>query len=148
MTFKSAPRPATRSPRRRQTMSARNKGSSFPVKMILRMLGYPESKLPGKVARKSVPVMASFLLGKVARKSVPVMASRRNHEIKLTGKARGTTLNARIVVEHKNPKRHKTLAWQRYEGYKGATTYGEFLKLGGTRSDYRYNLNHDYLKLG
>ena len=43
------------------------------------------------------------------------------------------------------PVRSKT--WLRYESYKTAQNWDEFLSLGGKPRDFRYDMEHNYIRL-
>ena len=45
----------------------------------------------------------------------------------------------------KNPKKKGGLSFDRYEGYKHAKTYDEYLKLGGTRADFKWDGVRGYI---
>ena len=55
-------------------------------------------------------------------------------------------LNKTIEINQNNPKREGTQAHDRYEKYKKATNFTEFLELGGSNLDYHYNIRDGYLK--
>lgn len=50
-------------------------------------------------------------------------------------------LDMAIEVAPENPKREGTKSYTRYEKYKMAKTKGEYLELGGTRADYKYDVS-------
>ena len=53
-----------------------------------------------------------------------------------------TKENPSIKVQQENPKTKGSKVWSRYENYKLATTYLEFIEKGGTNDDYNFDLNH------
>tara|TARA_A100001015_G_scaffold53919_1_gene59148 strand:- start:83 stop:472 length:390 start_codon:yes stop_codon:yes gene_type:complete len=55
-------------------------------------------------------------------------------------------LNKTIEINQNNPKRKGTQAYDRYEKYKKATNFKEFLDLGGSNLDYHYNIRDSHLK--
>ena len=55
-------------------------------------------------------------------------------------------LNKTIEINQNNPKREGTQSYDRYERYKKATNFKEFLELGGSNLDYHYNMRDGYLK--
>ena len=55
-------------------------------------------------------------------------------------------LNKTIEINQNNPKREGSKAYDRYERYKKATNFTEFLELGGSNLDYHYNIRDGYLK--
>ena len=55
-------------------------------------------------------------------------------------------LNKTIEINQNNPKREGTQSYDRYERYKKATNFKEFLELGGRNLDYHCDLEHGYLK--
>ena len=55
-------------------------------------------------------------------------------------------LNKTIELNQDNPKRIDSKAYNRYEKYKSATNYTEFLELGGNNQDYNYDLEYGNLK--
>jgi hypothetical protein len=55
-------------------------------------------------------------------------------------------LNKLIKFQEENPK-SKGLAYDRYNRYKNATTYKEFINLGGENKDYYYDYKKGFLKI-
>ena len=55
-------------------------------------------------------------------------------------------LNKTIELNQDNPKRIDSKAYDRYENYKSATNYIEFLESGGNIQDYNYDLEYGNLK--
>ena len=55
-------------------------------------------------------------------------------------------LNKTIELNQDNPKRIDSKAYNRYENYKSATNYPEFLESGGNNQDYNYDLEYGNLK--
>ena len=51
-------------------------------------------------------------------------------------------MDAKFEFKQDNPKRCPSASYDRYEGYKAATSLREMLALGGTRADYKLSLIH------
>ena len=51
----------------------------------------------------------------------------------------------RITVNPLNPKLAGSKSFERYERYKPATTYDEFLRLGGSRADFVNDRERGYI---
>lgn len=50
-----------------------------------------------------------------------------------------------IDVIQENPKRPGTKSHQRYEKYKKAKTKSEYLELGGSKADYKYDVSDTFV---
>ena len=55
--------------------------------------------------------------------------------------------NKDIKFNQDNPKNNNTSAYHRYERYKKATNYDEFIELGGDNKDYYSDFRKEYLKI-
>lgn len=64
-------------------------------------------------------------------------------DIKKRDKKTLTKENPSIIVQQENPKTKGSKVWSRYEKYKAATTYKEFIEKGGTNDDFNFDLNHN-----
>jgi len=52
-----------------------------------------------------------------------------------------------IKYLQENPKKKGTQSWDRYEKYKVATNYDEFVRLGGPKKDLKFDIEKGYLTL-
>ena len=50
-------------------------------------------------------------------------------------------------VAQANPKRKGSKAWARYNRYKSARTKREMFDLGGTKGDFKWDLNKGYVRV-
>ena len=57
------------------------------------------------------------------------------------------TETTKITIVTDNPKRKGSQAHSRFAKYMKARTVGEYLKLGGTPADLRYDTNKDFVKI-
>ena len=55
--------------------------------------------------------------------------------------------NKSIEINQDNYKHKDSDAYQRYERYKKATNYNEFIRLGGNNKDYYSDFRKEYLKI-
>ena len=55
--------------------------------------------------------------------------------------------NRLIKFQEENPKSKGTVVYDRYERYKRATNYKEFIDLGGVNKDYYHDYRKEYLKI-
>ena len=55
--------------------------------------------------------------------------------------------NKSFVYQNNNPKKEGLLTYERYEKYKTAKNYKDFLKLGGIRNDFYIDFKNNYFKL-
>ena len=55
--------------------------------------------------------------------------------------------NKTIELNQNNPKNNSGTAYHRYEIYKKATNYEEFIRFGGNNGDYYNDLRKEYLKI-
>ena len=69
-----------------------------------------------------------------------------NKEDIVKKKSNRERLNKTIKLNQDNPKRIDSKAYNRYEKYKSATNYIEFLESGGNNQDYNYDLEYGNLK--
>ena len=69
-----------------------------------------------------------------------------NKEDIVKKKSNRERLNKTIELNQDNPKRIDSKAYNRYEKYKSATNYIEFLESGGNNQDYNYDLEYGNLK--
>ena len=56
-------------------------------------------------------------------------------------------MNRKIEFINDNYKHKDSTAYQRYERYKKATNYEEFIRLGGNNGDYYNDFRKEYLKI-
>jgi hypothetical protein len=59
----------------------------------------------------------------------------------------GIDENSTIQLLKENPKRSGSEAHQRFALYRSGMTVGEFLKLGGTKNDLRWDTKHHFIKI-
>ena len=52
-----------------------------------------------------------------------------------------------VVLAERNPKRPGTASYKRFALYKKAATVGEYLELGGSRTDLKWDLQRKHIKL-
>lgn len=52
-----------------------------------------------------------------------------------------------VFLVKENPKRKGSQAYNRFGKYMKAKTVGEYLKLGGTRADLRYDENKGFIQI-
>ena len=55
--------------------------------------------------------------------------------------------NKSIEINQDNPKNKDSSSYDRYERYKKANNYEEFIELGGDNKDYYSDFRKDYLKI-
>mmetsp|Transcript_7548 Transcript_7548/g.11310 ORF Transcript_7548/g.11310 Transcript_7548/m.11310 type:complete len:172 (+) Transcript_7548:3175-3690(+) len=58
-----------------------------------------------------------------------------------------TDIDAQLIFQSINPKRPGTASYERYEKYKQATSVKNFLNLGGTLADLRFDHSRGYLNI-
>ena len=104
-----------------------------------------------------------IVLARVDKKAVAARAAKTK---KTTGKDAGTTQAAPkpatepvthrakpgddrkiVVLAEKNPKRPGTASYKRFALYKKAATVGEYLELGGNRTDLKWDQQRKHIKL-
>ena len=54
---------------------------------------------------------------------------------------------ASILFQQTNPKRAGSKSYDRYEQYKSATSYAEFLELGGSRADFLSDRQRGFIEV-
>ena len=110
----------------------------------------PEDPEPVRDALKSPSGAAR---AKASRKAVSKVSGGRRVK-SASAKAKGKLIllefppvsgDQRISVRWKNPKKKGGLSFDRYEGYKHAKTHDEYLKLGGTRADFKWDGVRGYI---
>ncbi len=56
-------------------------------------------------------------------------------------------VNKKIKYLDENPKNPGSISYERYEQYKVATNYLDFIRLGGKNADYYYDYRKEYFKI-
>jgi hypothetical protein len=69
----------------------------------------------------------------------------RGQEASANKKPKAVADHLPFIIRAQNPKKRSSACWQRYELYKRATTLAEYLHLGGSRADFRYDLRHGFI---
>lgn len=59
----------------------------------------------------------------------------------------GHNLKTMVVIQQKNPKKHGSKSYYRYEAYKEAKTVDEYFQLGGSKADLAFDFERGYVKV-
>lgn len=63
------------------------------------------------------------------------------------GTGADVSMTAKIQVQQENPKRSGTKSYERYGGYKKASTRAEYYELGGAKADWTYDFSRGWISV-
>lgn len=99
-----------------------------------------------RVAKEKVEKPAKEPKEKAPPKEKPEKKKVTKHEKKEdAGNGADVPQTAKIQIQQDNPKRAGTKSYERYDGYKKATTRAEYYELGGAKADWTYDFTRGWI---